>query len=403
MADDVKVKFSGDFSGVAKGAGAAVKNAGSAMSSWFREYGKSIEGSILSSLTASAVFGKLKDNVTHALEYFRELDLTIRRVGGSSSEFQKLAGVGKQVGVSMEMVGRSVNFLNKYLGQAAQGSKSHQESLSKMGFTTEEIASGTISAIEVISRLGDEYDRTGNDTIVAAKAMEMFGRSGASLIPIIKMGREELKEMTKDMKVYSEETIRSASETQKNIEKMERAWGKFGKSMVEAYSNYFQREIGVQAAGSVFEAQLGGGTTKQQTASATAMIMTQTEGSRTALVAALDELRDQAKLTGYHSKETLELINATADAVQKKITEIDKPKTTKANIMEGGNAAGGITPLTVSSLQAIGGGDVSSIMAGTYQDTMLSQTQRIADATVKTAENTQPTPFQQPRPMPATK
>ena len=403
MADDVKVKFSGDFSDVPKGAERAVSAAGTAMKGWFNEFAQSTATGIIASLSLSSIFGKFKDNISDALHYFRELDLTIRRVGGSSADFQKLAGAGKQLGVSMEAVGRSVNFFNKYVGQAAQGSKSHQQSLIALGFTTKEIEDGTISAIEVISRLGDEYDRTGNDTTVAAKAMELFGRQGSTLIPIIKAGREQLDEMTKGMKIYSEETIRAASETQKNVEKMEKSWAKFGRSIVEAYSDYFQMQTGRQAAGSVFEAELGGGTTKQMATSATAMIMTQTEGSRTALVAALGELRDQSKLTGYHSKETLELINATIDSVQRKITEIDKQKTTKPSVEEGSGAVPTSPVLAASSLQAIGGGDISSIFSGTYQDTMLAQTTRIADATTKTAENTVPTPFQQPKPMPATK
>jgi hypothetical protein len=401
MADDVKVKFSGDFTDVPKGAQAAVGNAGSAMSSWFKELGTSMSASIISSLALSSIFGKFKDNISHALQYFRELDLTIRKVGGSGADFQKLAGIGKTLGVSMETVGRSVNFLNKYLGQAAAGSKSHQQTLSNYGFTLEEIQSGTISAIEVISRLGDEYDRTGNDTVVAAKAMEMFGRSGSLLIPIIKAGRDQIKEMTKDMKVYSEETIRAASETQKNIEKMERSWGKLGKSMVEAYSNYFSKVTGASAVQAGFEqAQASGGTVEQQAKSAAALTSTLTEGNLTAMKAALKAARESAN-DEWFKGEDYTLWQKIGDELQKKVNEMSKIEPKKPVVQE--QAAAGTVALAVSSLQAIGGGDISSIFSGTYQDTMLSQTTRIADATVKTAENTQTTPYQQPGQMPATK
>jgi uncharacterized protein YukE len=400
MADDVKVKFSGDFTDVPKGAQAAVGNAGSAMSSWFKELGTSMSASIISSLALSSIFGKFKDNISHALQYFRELDLTIRKVGGSGADFQKLAGIGKTLGVSMETVGRSVNFLNKYLGQAAAGSKSHQQTLSNYGFTLEEIQSGTISAIEVISRLGDEYDRTGNDTVVAAKAMEMFGRSGSLLIPIIKAGRDQIKEMTKDMKVYSEETIRAASETQKNIEKMERSWGKLGKSMVEAYSNYFISQQAKSMTGeSINAAREGGGTAEQQATSAKELIVQGAEGSRTTILASLNYLK--AIKDDFKSMGGQEMKYLTIAKLEKVLAEMDKIQPKKPVVQE--QAAAGTVALAVSSLQAIGGGDISSIFSGTYQDTMLSQTTRIADATVKTAENTQTTPYQQPGQMPATK
>lgn len=388
MADDVKVKFSGDFSEVPKGAQAAVSKAGSAMSSWFREYGKSIESSILGGLAASAVFGALKDNVSHALEYFRELDLTIRRVGGSSADFQKLAGVGKQVGVSMEMVGRSVNFLNKYLGQAAQGSKSHQQSLSDLGFTTDEIANGTISAIEVISRLGDEYDRTGNDTIVAAKAMEMFGRSGASLIPIIKLGREELKEMTKDMKVYSEETIRSASETQKNVEKMQRSWAGLGKTIVEGYSGYFiSQQAKAVTNQSLNQAQEGGGTAKQQAISASNLIIQGAEGSRTAIAESLKYLNSIKDDFGY-DKFYVEVKSLTASRLEKALAEMDKIKP-KNPVVEQQDSVGPAA-LSASSLQAIGGGDITSVLAGTSPMDQTAENTRQANIYLKTIAEKQP-------------
>jgi len=401
MADDVKVKFSGDFTDVPKGAQAAVNNAGSAMSSWFKDFGTSISASIVGSLALSSIFGKFKDNISSALQYFRELDLTIRKVGGSGAEFQKLAGVGKQIGVSMEGVGRSVNFLNKYLGQAANGSKSHQKSLSDLGFTMDQITNGSITAIEVISRLGDEYDRTGNDTTVAAKAMEFFGRSGATLIPIIKLGREELKDMTKDMKVYSDETIRAASETQKNVEKMERSWGKLGKSMVEGYANYFSKVTGVSAVQGGFEqAKEGGGTVQQQAKSAAALTSTLTEGNLTAMKAALKFARDSAN-DEWFKGEDYTLWEKIGDELQKKVEAMSKIEPKKPAVEE--QAAAGAAALSVSSLQAIGGGDISSIFGGTYQDTMLSQTSRIADAAVQTAANTQPMPYRQPSPTPATK
>jgi uncharacterized protein YukE len=363
MADDVKVKFSGDFTDVPKGAQAAVNNAGSAMSSWFKDFGTSISASIVGSLALASIFGKFKDNISNALQYFRELDLTIRKVGGSGAEFQKLAGVGKQIGVSMEGVGRSVNFLNKYLGQAAGGSRSHQKSLIDLGFTMDEVTNGSITAIEIISRLGDEYDRTGNDTTVAAKAMEFFGRSGAMLIPIIKLGREELKDMTKDMKVYSEETIRAASETQKNVEKMERSWGKLGKSMVEGYANYFSKVTGASAAQAGFEqAKEGGGTVEQQAKSAAALTSTLTEGNLTAMKAALKFARDSAN-DEWFKGEDYTLWEKIGDELQKKVEDMSKIEPKKPAVEEQSDT--GAAALTASSIQSIGGGDIASVLAGT--------------------------------------
>lgn len=361
MADDVKVKFSGDFSDVPTGAQKAVATAGTAMKGWFNEFAQGTASGIIASLSLSSIFGKFKDNISDALHYFRELDLTIRRVGGSSADFQKLAGAGKQLGVSMESVGRAVNFFNKYVGQAAQGSKSHQQSLVALGFTTKEIEEGTISAIEVISRLGDEYDRTGNDTTVAAKAMELFGKQGSTLIPIIKAGREQLDEMTKGMKIYSEETIRAASETQKNVEKMEKSWAKFGRSIVEAYANYFQKVEASQFTAMTVEEELRQkGTSKEKATTISESIATASEGNTLFLKQAIKQLRSFAKDSFFEEDSQAALL--AADRLQAKLDEILKPKEKKQLAPE--EPAGSLAAMSASTLQQIGGGDVSSIMSG---------------------------------------
>ena len=50
-----------------------------------------------------------------------------------------------------------------------------------------------------------------------------------------------------------------------------------------------------------------------------------------------------------------------------------------------------VTSLAVSSLQAIGAGDIASINLGTYQDQMLDAQTRTASATEQVAKNTEPT------------
>jgi hypothetical protein len=390
MADDVKVKFSGDFSDVPKGADAAVKQAGSAMSSWFGEFSKSTQASILSSLALSSIFNKFTTGISEALHYFRELDLTMRRIGGSGTEFQQLAGVGKQVGVSMEGVGRSLNFFNKYVGQAAQGSKSHTDSLLKMGYTQEQIKKGEISAIEVLSKLGDEYDQTGNDTIVAAKAMEYFGKQGSTLIPIIKMGREELQNMTKDMKVYSEETIRRLSETERQMEKFKKSLESvFYKAPLIAgggAASYIERKAIYR--GAINQVEEAGGTEEQKAKSAFQLIKTETGDDivklRDYLKLSIDTL-ERSKTVGGRS-EFIERVRFLKGDIEKEIERLENaPKKKAAEEVPGEYGA-----LAASTLQAIGGGDITSVLAGTSPMDQTAENTRQANIYLKTISEKQP-------------
>jgi hypothetical protein len=392
--DDVKVKFGGDFTDVATGAQAATKQAGAALSSWYGEFSKSMSSSILGSLALSSIFGKFTSGISEALHYFRELDLTMRRIGGSGAEFQQLAGIGKQVGVSMEGVGRSLNFFNKYVGQAAQGSKAHAESLMKMGYTQDQIKKGEISAIEIISKLGDEYDQTGNDTIVAAKAMEYFGRQGSQLIPIIKMGREEIQNLTKDMKVYSEETIRRLSETEHRMEKFKKTLEKvFYKAPLVALGSaqeYLETKAVYQ--GALGNAQQMGGAPERQALNAYNFI--KSEAGENVVM-----LRDFLKMTinslgrANLDPDFVRTVQALQANLSKEIDRIEKaPKKEAAVEQPVGTAA-----LTASSLQAIGGGDIASIYAGvSVQEAQLAaQEQTAANTGVlasKVKEGVTPTP-----------
>jgi len=354
--------------------------AGGALSSWYGEFNKSMTSSILGSMALSSIFGKFTAGVSEALHYFRELDLTMRRIGGSGAEFQQLAGVGKQVGVSMEGVGRSLNFFNKYVGQAAQGSKTHTDALMKMGYTQDQIKRGEVSAIEVIAKMADEYDKTGNDTIVAAKAMEMFGRQGSQLIPIIKMGSEELKNMTKEMTVYSEETIRRLSETEHKMEKFKKTLEKvFYRAPLIGLSNLSGGiEMEQLVDKSVENAIEGGGTTKQSARSAYNYIKSEVGENTVALRDAMVEARKQYESTKgklFASTERKETARELVDILNREIERIEKAPKKETAVEQ----AAGAAALTASTLQNIGGGDISSIYSGvSVQEAQLAAQEQTA-------------------------
>jgi len=389
MSDDVKVKFGGDFSDVATGAQAATKMAGGALSSWYGDFSKSMTSSIVGSMALTSIFGKFTQGISDALHYFRELDLTMRRIGGSGAEFQQLAGVGKQIGVSMEGVGRSLNFFNKYVGQAAQGSKSHTEALIKMGFTQDQIKKGEISAIEVISQMADQYDKTGNDTIVAAQAMEMFGRQGSQLIPIIKMGSEELRNMTKEMKVYSEETIRRLSEAEHKIEKFKKTLEKMFYREPLIFGANLQSGIEMEQLvdKSVSNAIEGGGTTKQSARSAYNYIKSEVGDNPVALRDAMREAKDQYEsIKGqlFASSERKDVARQLVQILSDKIKEIETAPKKEIAVEQGGNY--GNAALFASSLQSIGGGDITSVMSGLGANEVADNTKRTADGVQKLVE-----------------
>jgi hypothetical protein len=355
MSDDVKVKFGGDFSDVPKGASAAAKQAGTAISSSFHEFTKDIGGKIAGAFAISAIFDRVYEGVKGSLEYFHELELAMKRTGASGEEFQKLASLGKSTGVSMEALGRSLQFANKYLGQSQQGSRSHQKALVDLGFTQEQVTAGNITATQIILKLAEAYEKTQNDTMIAAQATSFLGRQGQALLPIIKQGSSAIEEQTKNLKTYTDAEIIAAAAIEKRRLALERTEKGVWKKITAAFAGH--EMIGELRGG-------GFGETYNNNQTLGQLQERFSYWSKEELLAILEAYGK----TAFGSERNEKLIE------QLKV-EISKEKENKpTSIVEDKLVA-----LTASSLQSIGGGDIASIYAGvSVQEAQLAAQEQTA-------------------------
>lgn len=379
MADDVKVKFGGDFSDVAKGAGDAVAKAGGALNSWWSDFNKSTTASLTSALALSSLFGKLTDSMGDTLKYSRGIDDAFKRfgTGKNAQEFQLIARYGSELGVSMEGVGRTMNYFRKVTDAASKGSESHRNELRRLKFTSEEVNSGNVSAIEVLRRMADEYDRTGNEALSANTALQLFGRQGEQLSAIYKNGKINIDEFTKSVKALDTATIETLAQTDRRIDRAKRgASSFFGLGVAQA-----GKEGSENLGGAVVVENMGmvgetGGTPEQEGRSIGAQTYGELKDDEDALRAAIEHLADYEESDWFTSE-------AQAKAAQEAIKTIKllrEQERTKEQ-PEGPPLLQAVKAMAASSLQEIGGGDINSVLSGTYQSSML-------DAANKTADNT---------------
>ena len=386
MSEDVKVKFGGDFSQVQKGASEAGKGAGAALGAKINEqlssFGTSMAAKIGAMFAVDAIFETLKEGIMSAKEYFSQLNASIRTTGASGDEFQRVAGLGKSVGVSLEVIGRSMGLFSKYMGNASKDAKSHGKALRELGFSNEQITAGTITATQVLAALSKQLTETGDENIAAANATLFFGRAGRELLPIIKKGEGAITEQSATLKVYSEAELQAAEAAERAAERRTAAWKKFFRFLELGWDKYQTKVVVMETSNEVVEEMKKKG------------VDTTTEGGRAKLndevvkklkakgvgteaqIAAFETIKKELENSPGFSpekKEQLESELADLKAAVKR-SESDSKKTDSAVVAA--------SALTSSSLQAIGGGDINSVLAGTYQDTML-------DAAVRTADNTQ--------------
>ena len=380
MSDDVKVKFSGDFSDIPKGADAAVKNAGSAMSGYFKDLGSSLIGSLGGMFAAGAVIGKVFEQFQAAGEYFKELIHVMHATGASAVELQKIGSMGKVLGIGFETIGKSLGLFSKYMGNASKDASGHGKVLRELGFGTDRITAGNITATEVLEALAQQLEETGNAYLVAANATAIFGRAGRELMPIIRLGKEEIKDQTKATKTFSEAEVQG-------IDASEREWGKFFKTVGSGFKGIYHAVVHDEGFGAAREAAssaLGKGREREQAVGfePNDERIQQSKEYREDLVKLL-----KSKGLGYEwMKEHMKESPTRTDQMQapigfentmKRMEEEDNKKKAANALGSSGSAA-----LASSSLQAIGGGDIASI----YTGASIQQAQ--LDAANQTAANT---------------
>ena len=402
MADDVKVKFSGDFSQIAAGGASAAKTAGTALSSSFKEYTNSLASSLTSFFSVSNLMGTFFANFKGALEKFREIDEIAKQTGVSRVELQKFAKLGAEVGISMETMARSISFANKTIGAAQMHQAGATKSLLNLGFTQDQINAGTIKATDIMYKLAEAYEKNKNANTLAKQTTEVFGRAGVELTRILREGNTALRERMALMKVYSEQAVKGGARTLRDVEEGEK-WLKkqFGGKQAEIFG-FSRRSARLQEAELETAKQFG--IDKNDVLRGDDYIGPLREKGK--IKEYMDALYKNAAKRGIDPGDIAEIMTQRANERGSGIFGVDISRwqyNTNEEIIGGfarGQAAAdeaarlkagqaaeapGLHEAVVSSLQQIGGGDIAAVMSGVTTDKVEDNTRRTAEAAEKIA------------------
>jgi hypothetical protein len=393
MADDVKVKFGGDFTNLSKGAEDAAKKAGTALSGWVSDFGSSIKRSLASALSLDALVSTAISNAKEHMGKMNELSILSKSLGVGSEDLQRFAEMGKMAGVSMDQMGRALQNANRLIAQASVGNKGSQEVLKQMGFTQQQVTSGQVKALDIVYKLGEGFKKNGNEVLAAAKATAAFGDAGSNMVDVLRQGNDAIRERLRLMQLYTEGEVESAARTQKLVdrgsEKLKYIFGGFAvenmgraesESLIRQATSETNKFFGFESS-SDFEKRF-----KNES------------GFKSKY---LEKLAQEASARGVNLSE---MISTMEKDLEEKNSPRGKLTYDPATIIMGLRAMrneeafmkqkqlgesrflSSATPvLAASSLQQIGGGDVSSVTTGLLGNSIEDNTRRTADATEKIA------------------
>jgi len=394
MADDVKVKFGGDFSEIDKDAQSASKRIGTALGAWVNDYAGEVKHKLKDAFSLGNILEKFGEGVKEYFQKFKELEEMSKKLGVGVVELQQFGKLGKEAGIDMETMGRSIAFANKTLGGLKDNQKM-QSFLIGLGFSTKEVTTANIKSLDVLYKLADAYEETKQksgevvaNNELAKHSTEIFGRAGYELNGIIKEGTSALKERIEAMKVFSDTEVKTAAMTAKLAEKGKADLEKFVYGTPASFYGWLGANtglFGIAGTGGVLGASLEKNGIKD---------FSETLKSPEKMEKLAKTFARKGKVMGLDSENLVELIESRIESsvglsaekkdfyrqLQVKLESMAREeKNAGKNAGEvSGLPTGQTSVMAASSLQQIGGGDVSSVM-GVYS---------VADNIRITAENT---------------
>ncbi|GAB6188130.1 phage tail tape measure protein [Thermopirellula anaerolimosa] len=136
-------------------------------------------------LGASRVFASMGDTMAKASQ----------RTGIAVERLSELAYAAEQSGADLEALEAGVRRMQKTIAEAAGGSESAQEALATLGLSIQQLAG--LSPDQQFMLIADRLAKIPNPTERAAAAMELFGRSGTQLLPLIANGAAGLEALAR--------------------------------------------------------------------------------------------------------------------------------------------------------------------------------------------------------------
>lgn len=115
--------------------------------------------------------------------------------GISVESFSRLSYAADLANISNEELSSSLSKLNKNITAAATGGKDQSAVFKGLGIAVTNANGSIRSADEVMADVAEKFSHMENGAAKAALAQELFGKSGARLIPLLNEGRAGLKAM----------------------------------------------------------------------------------------------------------------------------------------------------------------------------------------------------------------
>lgn len=208
-----------------------------------------------SALLAVGAVAWARGQATELMDVASQLNKISGELGISTDAVQELNYAAIDADISVEDLQTGMRGLSRGLLSAARGSKEAALNFSGIGVNIKELSA--LSADEQFERMADAIAGIEDPGKRTATAMRVFGRSGATLLPLLNQGSEGIRQLREEFRQLggglTEDSIETLGDLEKNIKMMNASMLGFKASLVTLFVPAF---VKVQRLFSSFEHQV---------------------------------------------------------------------------------------------------------------------------------------------------
>jgi DNA-binding phage protein len=175
---------------------------------------------LLPALSAAALISSVK-RITAAMD---DIGKTADQIGVTTDALQELRTVAESSGVTQDELDKSIEKLGKGLAEASMGIGTAKYALEELNLSANDLMALGLDG--ALAKIADEVNKVENPMKKTAIATQLFGRSGAPMINLLREGSDGMERMRKEARelgvVIDEKLIRSAEESQDKLDLLSR-------------------------------------------------------------------------------------------------------------------------------------------------------------------------------------
>jgi hypothetical protein len=225
---DIAVRVGADITSLKKGMG----DAASSVETFSQKAGQSLtsfSGNLLKFGAAAASAGALAAGalIKSSIDSADALSKMSKTLGLSVEKLSALQYAAGLSGIENEALSASLGKLNKNARDAYLGVGAAKDAFDALGITVANSAGNLRTNDEIFAQIVDKFSKMPNGIEKSAFAMDIFGKSGAALIPLLNEGTQGLGKLTAEADrlgvIVGSETAAAAEQFNDNLDKMKSA------------------------------------------------------------------------------------------------------------------------------------------------------------------------------------